>query len=163
MKVDGKVALVTGGASGIGKALCLRLLESGAKVSSIPADQSCSFIFHRFHLVAIVDFDQEGGMKAASEFGEKFSHDRVKFIECDVTNDDKLKCSFQEAYDVHGALDIVVNNAGIASKDHMKTLKVNLIAVMNGVLFAEELMTKEPRSEKGVIINTASMAGKYIG
>ncbi|XP_071846967.1 15-hydroxyprostaglandin dehydrogenase [NAD(+)]-like [Apostichopus japonicus] len=141
MKIEGKLALVTGGAAGLGKALTLRLLESGAK------------------FVAIIDFNEEAGQEVASEFNRKFGDGRVMFIRCDVTKEADLKKCFQEAYDVHDYLDIVVNNAGIISSDHQKTIAVNLVAVMNGMLIAADLMTKKPRSEKGVIINTASMAG----
>lgn len=141
MKIAGKVALVTGGASGIGKAVSLTLLEKGAK------------------LVTILDVDAKGGETVTSEFSCKFGADRVKFIECDLCQEDQLKNSFQEAYDVYGALDIVVNNAGILSRDNRKTVELNLMAVINGTFIAEKLMTREKRSEKGVIVNTASMGG----
>ncbi|KAJ8038883.1 15-hydroxyprostaglandin dehydrogenase [NAD(+)] [Holothuria leucospilota] len=77
MKISGKVALVTGGASGIGKAVSLKLLENGAK-----------------KFVAILDLDAESGQKAVSEFSEKFGADRVKYIKCDVTQENQLKGKF---------------------------------------------------------------------
>ncbi|KAJ8029978.1 15-hydroxyprostaglandin dehydrogenase [NAD(+)] [Holothuria leucospilota] len=141
MKISGKVAIVTGGVSGIGKAVSLKLLENGAK------------------LVAILDLEAESCQAVVSEFFEKFGADRVRFIKCDVTREDQLKNSFQEAYDVYGALDIVVNNAGIISHDNRRTIEVNLIGVVNAAFIAEKLMTREKRSERGIIINTASTAG----
>ncbi|KAJ8027794.1 15-hydroxyprostaglandin dehydrogenase [NAD(+)] [Holothuria leucospilota] len=141
MKISGKVAIVTGGASGIGRAVSLKLLEKGAK------------------LVAIIDLDAEGGQRVLSEFSAKFGGDRVRFIKSDVSQEDQLKNSFQEAYDVYGALDIVVNNAGILSLDNRKTIEVNLMAIINGTFIAEKLMTQKKRSEKGIIVNTSSMAG----
>lgn len=140
MKVTDKVAIVTGGASGIGKGLCSRLLENGAK------------------FVAILDFDPEKGQNTATEFSSKYGTERVKFYQCDVTDESKMKSTFREVYDVYGALDIFANNAGIISNDHRKTIEVNLVAVINALIIAEKLMTQKKRTEKGVIINTASMA-----
>ncbi|XP_071846966.1 15-hydroxyprostaglandin dehydrogenase [NAD(+)]-like [Apostichopus japonicus] len=144
MKILNKVALVTGGAEGIGKALCQRLLEHGTK------------------LVAILDINADLGKQTATEFSEKFGSDKVRFIHCDVSNGAKLRESFQEAFDVHGQLDIVVNNAGLIAKDNRKTIEICLLAVINGCLIAEELMTKEPRPEKGIIVNTSSIAGMVV-
>ncbi|PIK47379.1 putative 15-hydroxyprostaglandin dehydrogenase [Apostichopus japonicus] len=116
MKILNKVALVTGGAEGIGKALCQRLLEHGAK------------------LVAILDINADLGQQTATEFSEKFGSDKVRFIHCDVSKEAKL---------------------------HDNTLIFSL-AVINGCLIAEELMTKEPRPEKGIIVNTSSISGMVV-
>ncbi|PIK47374.1 putative 15-hydroxyprostaglandin dehydrogenase [Apostichopus japonicus] len=141
MKIDNKVALVTGGADGIGKAVSQRLLEKGAK------------------FVAILDINEDLGKETEKNFAGKFGSKKVRFIHCNVTDDKRLKECFQEAFDVYGTLDIVVNNAGVATANHRRAIEINLIAVINGCFYAEELMTKQKREEKGVIVNTASMAG----
>ncbi|PIK40674.1 putative 15-hydroxyprostaglandin dehydrogenase [Apostichopus japonicus] len=155
MKILNKVALVTGGAEGIGKALCQRLLEHGTK------------------LVAILDINADWET-TATDFLKSLAV--TKFDLFIVTCQTKLNyasvvfnlkilgtCeSFQEAFDVHGQLDIVVNNAGLIAKDNRKTIEILLLAVINGCLIAEELMTKEPRPEKGIIVNTSSIAGMVV-
>ncbi|PIK40679.1 15-hydroxyprostaglandin dehydrogenase [Apostichopus japonicus] len=143
MKIENKVALVTGGADGIGKAVSQRLLEKGAK------------------FVAILDINEDLGKETVNKFSEKFGSSKVRFIHCNVADDKKLKECFQEAFDVFGTLDIVVNNAGVATANHRRAIEINLIAVINGCFYAEELMTKQKREEKGVIVNTASMADDF--
>ncbi|PIK40680.1 putative 15-hydroxyprostaglandin dehydrogenase [Apostichopus japonicus] len=145
MKIENKVALVTGGADGIGKAVSQRLLEKGAK------------------FVAILDINEDLGKETVNTFSEKFGSSKVRFIHCNVADDKRLKECFQEAFDVFGTLDIVVNNAGVGTANHRRAIEINLIAVINGCFYAEELMTKQKREEKGVIVNTASMAGLKTG
>lgn len=139
--IEGKVALVTGGASGIGKAVSRRLLEKGAK------------------LVGILDINETAGQQVFSEFAEEFGKERVRFEKCDVSNESEIKAAFQEVHSVHQTLNIILNNAGSALLDPIETIEVNLIAVIRGIQIAADLMKQTHTEEKPVVINTSSVAG----
>lgn len=87
-RLEGRIALVTGGASGIGRAVALRLASEGAQV-------------------VISDIDAEGGEKVAAEHGS------VSFIASDVTDGDAVESLIKEIVERHGRLDCVHANAGI--------------------------------------------------
>ncbi|XP_047435657.1 15-hydroxyprostaglandin dehydrogenase [NAD(+)]-like [Mugil cephalus] len=140
MSLDGKVALVTGGAQGIGRAVVKLLLESSAKV-------------------AVVDLNEAGGEECKVQLDAEFGEGRCAFIQCDVSNGDALRETFQRTVDQFGRLDIVINNAGINNeKDWEKTIQVNLTSVIKGTYLALEHMSKEYSKEGGTIINVSSMA-----
>uniref|UniRef100_A0A671MPS5 15-hydroxyprostaglandin dehydrogenase [NAD(+)] n=1 Tax=Sinocyclocheilus anshuiensis TaxID=1608454 RepID=A0A671MPS5_9TELE len=140
MSLHGKVALVTGGAQGIGRAVVEHLLENGAKV-------------------ALVDLNQSVGGECKSDLDGQFGEDNCIFIQCDVTDAGKLKDAFQNTVNKFGRLDIVINNAGINNeKNWEKTIEVNLTSVIQGTYLALEHMSKEYGKEGGVIINVSSMA-----
>lgn len=92
----GRVALVTGGAGGIGRAIANRLL----------ADDAC---------VVLLDNDAEALEQASAELVSRFGKDRTRTTRCDVTNEADVKRAFALAAREYGGLDIVVSNAGIAS------------------------------------------------
>ncbi|XP_047434838.1 15-hydroxyprostaglandin dehydrogenase [NAD(+)]-like [Mugil cephalus] len=116
MSLDGKVALVTGGAQGIGRAVVKLLLESSAKV-------------------AVVDLNEAGGEECKVQLDAEFGEGRCAFIQCDVSNGDALRETFQRTVDQFGRLDIVINNAGINNeKDWEKTIQVNLVRRHNNDL-----------------------------
>ncbi|XP_051761110.1 15-hydroxyprostaglandin dehydrogenase [NAD(+)] isoform X3 [Ctenopharyngodon idella] len=141
MSLHGKVALVTGGAQGIGRAVVEDLLGNGAKV-------------------ALVDLNQSVGEECKSDLDGQFGEDNCIFIQCDVTDGGKLKDAFQNTVEKFGRLDIVINNAGINNeKNWEKTIEVNLTSVIKGTYLALEHMSKEYGKEGGVIINVSSMAG----
>ncbi|KAK7161581.1 hypothetical protein R3I94_004306 [Phoxinus phoxinus] len=140
MILHGKVALVTGGAQGIGRAVVEDLLGNGAKV-------------------ALVDLNQSVGEECKSYLDGQFGEDNCIFIQCDVTDSGKLKDAFQNTVERFGRLDIVINNAGINNeKNWEKTIEVNLTSVIKGTYLALEHMSKEYGKEGGVIINVSSMA-----
>lgn len=92
----GQVALVTGGAGGIGKATAVRLLREGA-------------------CVVLADIDASGLASAHEELTGAFSKDVVRTVEMNVTNEDAVAQSFVSAAVEYGGLDILVSNAGLAS------------------------------------------------
>lgn len=92
----GRVALVTGGAGGIGRAIAARLMGEGA-------------------CVVLADIDAESLDAAVADFGKKFGKDVVSAVHVDVTNESKVDAAFHETVLMFGGLDIVVANAGIAS------------------------------------------------
>src|SRR6185437_12934011 len=92
----GRIALVTGGAGGIGKAIAARLMSEGA-------------------CVALADIDGQSLDAATADFGKRFGKDAVAGIRVDVTSEAQVGAAFHEALLAFGGLDIVVANAGIAS------------------------------------------------
>ncbi|MBY3222173.1 bifunctional rhamnulose-1-phosphate aldolase/short-chain dehydrogenase [Rhizobium laguerreae] len=92
----GRVAFVTGGAGGIGRATAARLVGEGA-------------------CVVLADIDQAALEGAEADFVKKFGADAVRSVRLDVTNEDAVIASFAEACVEFGGIDILVSNAGIAS------------------------------------------------
>jgi len=93
---DGKVALVTGGASGIGRAAAYRLARDGAHV-------------------VIADINAEAGQAVAADLAARFGEGRAIFAPADVTDERAVESALHAAVLAFGGLDILVNNAGIAS------------------------------------------------
>lgn len=102
MRLEGKVAVITGGASGIGRETARRFSEEGAKV-------------------VVADLDEKAGKDAASEIGGLYIH-------ADVTNPDDVKRMYGEAAGHFGGLDILFNNAGISPPDDDSILETELDA-----------------------------------
>src|SRR5512134_1507883 len=90
MRFDGKVAVVTGGASGIGLATATGLAQSGATVY-------------------IGDIDEENGRAAANAIGK---HGKAAFLRLDVTNDQSIADAVRSVQESHPRIDILVNVAG---------------------------------------------------
>ena len=150
MIVKNSVAVVTGGASGLGEACVRNLNKLGAKV-------------------AIFDFVAERGEKIAAELGKD-----VIFAHTDVADDAGVQAAIKKTMDAFGAIHIAINCAGgaapmkvLSRKGPMplaafnRTIQINLVGTFNVIRLALEQMVKnEPQEdgEKGVIINTASVA-----
>ncbi len=94
--LTGKVAVVTGGAGGIGAAIAGRLINEGA-------------------VVMIADRDGKAAEDVAAGFRNQFGHDAATAITMDVTDEAAVIATFAETARLHGGVDIVVNNAGISS------------------------------------------------
>ncbi|XP_076001417.1 15-hydroxyprostaglandin dehydrogenase [NAD(+)] [Genypterus blacodes] len=140
MSLNGKVALVTGGAQGIGRAVVHLLLKNSAKVS-------------------VVDMNQTLGDEYKAQLDSEFGEGNCNFIQCDVSNGDMLREAFQSTVDRFGRLNILINNAGINNeKNWEKTIQVNLTSLIKGTYLALEHMSKEHGKEGGIIINVSSMA-----
>ncbi|XP_036372782.1 15-hydroxyprostaglandin dehydrogenase [NAD(+)] [Megalops cyprinoides] len=140
MALQGKVALITGGAQGIGRAVAEALLRNESKV-------------------ALVDLNKQVGEECKKVFDQDFGEGNCIFIQCDVTDRGKLKEAFESTVEKFGKLDIVINNAGINNeKNWEKTIEVNLTSVIKGTYLALDHMSKEHGKEGGVIINVSSMA-----
>lgn len=138
MELKGKVALVTGGAAGIGRAYCEELLKHGVKVS-------------------ICDINTEAGEQLAQRLGEKHGKDKVVFCECDVTDYPQYEESFQTTISEFGNIDIVINNAGIMNDRFWELeVDVNLNGVIRGTLLALRFMGKDRGGNGGIVVNTGS-------
>lgn len=139
-KYDGKVALITGAANGIGAAVSRRLAGAGASV-------------------VVADVDDERGETVAAEVGGVFVH-------CDVSDPEHSKAAVETAVEQYGGLDIVALNAGVATgfglgedfdvERYRRVMGINLDGVVYGVHAA--LPALRARGG-GHIIATASMAG----
>ncbi|HOC59204.1 MAG: 3-hydroxyacyl-CoA dehydrogenase [Syntrophaceae bacterium] len=144
------VALVTGGASGLGEATVLELAARDAKV-------------------VIVDVDTVKGEHLASKAGSN-----VIFIPSDVTNEDDIRRVMDQAVGRFGKINVAVNCAGVPDAGKVlgrkgpmplslfnKVLQINLVGTMNVIRLAVERMVSNAPGEdgeKGVIVNTASIA-----
>jgi NAD(P)-dependent dehydrogenase (short-subunit alcohol dehydrogenase family) len=146
--INDKVALVSGGASGIGKA-CVKLLSTaGAKV-------------------AILDIDIERGKEVAKEINDQGG--KALFLKCDVSKDKPCNRAIEQAIDNFGRLDILVNAAGIVIRasvletseaDWDKIISVNLKSVY---LLSRHSIPRMTQVGGGVIINISSGWGLVGG
>lgn len=144
------VALVTGGASGLGEATVLELAGIGARVVAI-------------------DMDAVKGEKMAATAGND-----VIFVQADVTSEDDIRRAIRETVDRFGKINVAVNCAGVADAGKVmgkkgplpltsfnKVIQINLVGTLNVIRLAVEQMvvnTPNEEGERGVIINTASIA-----
>jgi NAD(P)-dependent dehydrogenase (short-subunit alcohol dehydrogenase family) len=146
-ELAGKVAVITGGASGIGRATVELFVAEGAKV-------------------VVADVNEAQGQELVAQLGAT-----AVFRKTDVSSVDDVKALVDFAVEKFGGLHIMFNNAGISGamnarfldddlKDFNKVIGVNLLGVMAGVRYAGEQMRKQGG---GVIINNASIAGVLAG
>ncbi|XP_046751376.1 uncharacterized protein LOC124414473 [Diprion similis] len=142
MQVKNKIALVTGGARGIGFAYATELLRNGAA-----------------H-VAILDLETSSGLESADKLNAEFGDGRAIFIVCDVTKDSEFKAAFDKVIKELGGLDIVINNAGIVNEwRYDLAININLTAVVRGTMLGLQYMGKDKGGKGGVIVNAASIYG----
>jgi len=150
MKIAGSVAVITGGASGLGRATAERFLGSGGNV-------------------ALLDLPKSPGADVAKTLGA-----HALFTPCDVTSADEVTGALAETAAKFGAVHVLVNCAGIGTAEKAygkrgpadlaaftRTIQVNLIGTFNCIRLAAAHMAKnEPNEEgeRGVVINTASVA-----
>src|SRR5439155_18147248 len=143
-------AVVTGGASGLGRATAERLVAAGASV-------------------ALLDRPASAGADAAKAMGQ-----RAIFTPADVTIGDEVSAALQTAGDSLGGVNVLVNCAGIGPamktfgkagparlEDFTRVIQVNLIGTFNCIRLAAALMARNTpgaEGERGVVINTASVA-----
>jgi len=141
MRFSGKVAVVTGGASGIGLAAARRFHSEGAAV-------------------VIADMNAELGAAAMAELGTE----RCLFAPTDVADWDQVQALVAAAEQRFGGLDILFNNAGVGSFANTADLSVDewrrVIDIdLNGVFYGCKAALPLLREGGGVIINTASISG----
>ena len=150
MEIKNAVAVISGGASGLGEATCRLLVEKGARI-------------------AILDLNEARGESLASALG-----DRAIFCKTDVTQTDDVQKAIEKTVDTFGTVHTAISCAGviyaskILTKDgpinmdiFTKVVQTNLNGTMNLIRSAAEQMVKNPPNsdgEKGVVISTASGA-----
>ncbi|MET7481627.1 SDR family oxidoreductase [Streptomyces sp. NPDC005538] len=145
-ELSGRVAVVTGGAAGLGRATVERLLEDGARV-------------------VVADLDRDAGEALVDELGAD-----VRFRHTDVANAEQVRDLIGFAVKKFGGLHLMVNNAGISGAMHTsfldedfadfeRVLSVNLLGVMTGTREAARQMT----AGGGSIVNISSIGGVQAG
>ncbi|KAI5388677.1 hypothetical protein KIW84_074373 [Lathyrus oleraceus] len=147
-RLEGKVALITGGASGIGEATARLFSQNGAKV-------------------VIADIQDDQGHSVCQELHKS----SASYVHCDVTNEKDIENAVNTAVSKYGKLDIMFNNAGIVGvnntnileyelSEFQRVINVNLVGVFLGTKHASRVMIP---ARRGSIINTASICGSIGG
>ena len=156
MQINGQIAIVTGGGSGLGEASALALAEQGAKV-------------------AILDIQQDNALAVAAAINQRFGAGAAIAQACDITQESSVEAALQAVRGALGAARILMNVAGIGSakrliakdgsaaplQDFVRVVNVNLIGTYNVTrLFAADCARLDPLAdgERGVILLTASVA-----
>ena len=150
MKIEGKTAVISGGASGLGEASARRLAGAGANV-------------------LILDLNADRGQALATQLGSQ-----AAFIKTDICSSEDIGCALDFARDKFGRLDIVINCAGISSGmktasrkgphdlDYFrKVININLVGVFDVMRQAAYRMLQNDLNDeggRGIIVNTASIA-----
>jgi len=147
-RLENRVALVTGAASGIGRAIALRLAEEGAAV-------------------LVTDIADDAGKQTALDITDKGG--RATYFHLDVTSPEEWKAAVAAAVDEFGGLDILVNNAGMGDLEAIedttvegweKTIAIDQTGVFLGMKIAAEELKK---SDHASVINISSIFGASGG
>lgn len=147
MRLKDKVAIITGGARGIGKKISQTFLKEGASV----------YIF---------DVNQEEGARTVSEFKPAYD-DKVNFFKVDITDEKSVEQSIEKIIKDEGRIDILVNNAGITRdnlilrmslEDWKKVIDINLTGAFICSKHTVKYMVK---NRSGKIINISSIVGVH--
>ncbi len=151
MQVEGSVALVTGGVSGLGFGAARRIVAAGGKA-------------------VMMDINTERGKTAQEEIGES-----SRFVECDVSDPGAVAAAVDGAADAFDGIDVLVNAAGVVTAERVlsrdgtmfdldvfrRTIGVNLVGMFDVIRNTARVMSEnEPNEEgeRGVIVNVASIA-----
>ena len=144
-RLEGKTAIITGGAQGIGRAYCLRFAEEGANV-------------------ACIDLRIEQAKQVAQEINESASTGRAIALEVDITSEPECASMAEEVEREFGSIDVLINNAALyydqdimdQSIDYLrKVLEINVIGQL---ICARSVLPAMKRQGSGSIINIASTA-----
>ena len=151
-RLAGKVAIVTGGASGMGRATVMRFLAEGAKV-------------------IVADLNEANGAETLAVARAQGHGDRIGFVRCDVAKESDVAATAAEAKSHFGRLDIAYLNAGVGGafgpiaetsvEDWDYTFAVLTRSVFLGMKHASQAMKEH--GDGGVILVTASIAGMVGG
>lgn len=150
MQMQDKVFVVTGAGSGLGAAVARMAVGAGARVAAL-------------------DVNAEAGEAVAAELG-----DAARFLRCDLTSADEGEAALAAAVRAFGRVDVAVNCAGIAPGEKIvgrdgphrlesfaRAVQINLVGTFNILRLSADAMAKNapgPGGERGVIVNTASIA-----
>jgi len=148
VKLKDKVAVVTGGARGIGREISGTFLKEGA-------------------VVYIFDVDRGQGDKTVREFKSVYGKNKINFLEVDITNEENVESSIEKIIGIEEGIDILVNNAGITRdnlilrmslEDWQKVIDINLTGAFICSKYVVKNMVKK---RSGKIINISSIVGVH--
>lgn len=146
-----KVAFVTGGAGGIGSETCRLLVSEGA------------------HIV-ITDLNLEGAEKVAAELNETYGEGRAIAVKMDVTKEEDIKAAFKEAALNYGGVDIIVNNAGLATSSPFDetslkewNLNMNVLGTGYFLVAREGFIQMKQQATGGSMVFVGSKNSIYAG
>ena len=146
MRLEGKVAIVTGGGSGIGRGVCLRYAQEGAKVVAADLNGDAALAVAR-------EIDASGGASTG--------------MSVDVRNQDQVKSMVERAVETFGGVDVLVNNAGVGKIiPFFETTEADWDFMFDvnckGLLWCSQAVAKQmiEQGRGGKIINLASQAGR---
>lgn len=136
------VAIVTGGAKGIGKGIVAEFIDEGAKV-------------------VLTDIDTQEGETVADDLGCEFKH-------CDVSNYEEVEAVISSTVEEFGRLDVIVNNAGIGSESAIEEMELEewerVIDInLDGVMHGTKAAIPHLRETEGSVINIGSIYGLVGG
>ena len=150
MQIDGRTALITGGASGLGAASARMIVAAGGRV-------------------VIVDLNEAAGTAVAADLG-----DRAAFVRADVSDGDQMEAAVRTCAERFGGIHVLINCAGTGEPARVvgkegpmpldrftRIIRINLIGTFNAIRLAAAAMTgnsPNEEGERGVIVNTASVA-----
>lgn len=148
MKLKDKIAIVTGGAGGIGKKITEVFLAEGASVN-------------------IFDINEAEGEKTISEFSKIYGGSSIKFFRVDITSESSVKEAINKIIEEQEKIDILVNNAGItldnlvlrmSLEDWKRVIDINLTGAFICSKYTVKHMMKK---RSGKIVNIASIVGVH--
>ena len=141
--ITGKQVLLTGGGSGIGRAISIRLAELGANV-------------------AVTDLNAQTAAETAALLDTSMGQKHTSFS-MDVTSRPSVDQTVADVVKACGKIDILINNAGVSSMNRIENLTekewdFNFNVNIKGMFFVTQAVLPELKKTKGTIVNTASMA-----
>ncbi|KAK9708314.1 short chain dehydrogenase [Popillia japonica] len=143
MYVENRVALITGGVSGLGLSIAKEFLENGLRG------------------VTLMDINEEHGHDVATSLKNEYGSEKVVFFKGNVTNSSEFEGAFKKTIEVFNNIDIVVNSAGVADEvDAKKSIDINLGGVLTGTYLAmDNYLPKYKTMQHPVIVNISSIFG----
>ncbi len=146
-----KVAFITGGAGGIGSETARRLVSEGAHV-------------------VLADLNLEGAQKVADEINAKFGDNRAVAVKMDVTNEEAVQAAYAETALVYGGVDIIVNNAGLATSSPFEetslqewNLNINVLGTGYFLVAREAFKQMKEQGIGGSMVFVGSKNSIYAG
>ncbi|MBS7657015.1 MAG: SDR family oxidoreductase [Candidatus Bathyarchaeia archaeon] len=148
--IDGKVTVVVGGASGIGKGIALNFALNNA-------------------YVAVLDIARDAGEKLVSEINKSFGKERAKFIYCDVSVEETIKDAFREVVHVFSGIDVLIYSVGIVKAGSVKdysledfelVTKINYTGYFLCVKYAASIMAEQHRRDPSRIMDIIQINSK---